>query len=165
MYEKSIELLNKAVADELSAVHQYMYFHFHLDDQGYDLLSSIFKRIAIQEMGHVEVLAERILFLKGEVKMVVGQAVEPILDVAKILEKARMMEEESAHAYNLWANECAANADSASKKIFEDLVAQEEGHFDIFDNEVDKVKAFGERYLALQSIERSQRLAAGQSAE
>jgi bacterioferritin len=28
MYEKSIELLNKAVADEMSAVHQYMYFHF-----------------------------------------------------------------------------------------------------------------------------------------
>ena len=34
MYEKSIELLNRAVADELSAVHQYMYFHFHCDDQG-----------------------------------------------------------------------------------------------------------------------------------
>ena len=29
MYEKNIELLNKAVADELSAVHQYLYFHFH----------------------------------------------------------------------------------------------------------------------------------------
>ena len=69
MHEKSIVLLNKAVADELSAVHQYMYFHFHLDDQGYDLLSSMFKRIAIQEMGHVEVLAERILFLKGEVEI------------------------------------------------------------------------------------------------
>ena len=34
MYEKSIELLNKAVADELHAVHQYMYFHFHCDDHG-----------------------------------------------------------------------------------------------------------------------------------
>ena len=40
MREKSIELLNKAIADELSAVHQYMYFHFHCDDQGYDLLSN-----------------------------------------------------------------------------------------------------------------------------
>ena len=34
--EKSIELLNAAVGDELAAVHQYLYFHFHLDDQGYD---------------------------------------------------------------------------------------------------------------------------------
>ena len=33
-YAKSIELLNKAVADEMFAVNQYMYFHFHLDDMG-----------------------------------------------------------------------------------------------------------------------------------
>jgi bacterioferritin len=42
MYEKSIALLNCAVASELSAVHQYMYFHFHCDDQGIELLSSLF---------------------------------------------------------------------------------------------------------------------------
>ena len=42
MYEKSIELLNKAVADELAAVHQYMYFHFHCEDQGFELLSAPF---------------------------------------------------------------------------------------------------------------------------
>ena len=53
MHEKSIELLNKAIADELSAVHQYMYFHFHCDDQGYDLLAGLFRRTAIEEMGHV----------------------------------------------------------------------------------------------------------------
>ena len=50
MHEKSIELLNKAVADEISAVHQYMYFHFHCDDQGYDLLAGLFKKTAIEEM-------------------------------------------------------------------------------------------------------------------
>lgn len=33
MTAKSIELLNKAVADEISAVHQYLFFHFHCDDQ------------------------------------------------------------------------------------------------------------------------------------
>ena len=62
MHEKSIELLNRAVADELLAVHQYMYFHFHCDDQGYELLSALFRRTAIEEMMHVETLAERILF-------------------------------------------------------------------------------------------------------
>ena len=55
---RSIELLNIALADELQAVHQYMYFHFHLDDQGLGPLSTMFKRIAIEEMGHVEKLAE-----------------------------------------------------------------------------------------------------------
>ena len=67
---KSIKLLNKAVADELQAVHQYMYFHFHLADQGFGPLSMLFRRIAIMEMGHVELLAERVLFLKGDVEMV-----------------------------------------------------------------------------------------------
>jgi bacterioferritin len=68
---------------------------------------------------------------------------------------AAKMENESAREYNLWANECAANADSASKKIFEDLVADEERHFDQFDVEMENMKKFGENYLALQSIERS----------
>jgi Mn-containing catalase len=75
MYEKSIELLNKAVGDEMSAVHQYMYFHFHCDDQGYDPLSNLFRQTAIEEMMHVEHLAERILFLKGEVQMAATEEV------------------------------------------------------------------------------------------
>ncbi len=54
MKEKSIELLNAAVADELLAVHQYMYFHFHCDDQGYNLLANLFRRTSIEEMVHVE---------------------------------------------------------------------------------------------------------------
>ncbi len=155
MHEKSIELLNKAIADELSAVHQYMYFHFHCDDQGYDLLAQLFKRTAIEEMLHVERLAERILFLKGEVEMVVGHEVEKITDVAAMLEKASQMEQESAKMYNLWANECGQNADAVSKQLFESLVMDEERHWDQYETELDNLKKFGDRYLVLQSIERS----------
>jgi bacterioferritin len=161
MYEKSIELLNKGVADELYAVHQYMYFHFHCDDQGYDLLASLFKKTAIEEMGHVERFAERILFLKGEVEMMAAMEVQKIHEVREMLALARKMEEESAHDYNLWANECAANADSASKKVFEGLVEDEERHFDQYETEMENIDKFGERYLALQSIERSRSLAGG----
>ena len=89
MHEKSIELLNRAVADELAAVHQYMYFHFHLDDQGFGPLAMLFKQTAIEEMRHVEVLAERILFLKGDVEMVPAGPVEQITDPQKMLLKAR----------------------------------------------------------------------------
>lgn len=160
MYEKSIELLNKAIADELLAVHQYMYFHFICDDQGYDLLAGLFKRTAIDEMMHVEKLAERILFLKSDVEMKVGGNVQQIKDVAKMLEVASNMEQESARDYNLWANESSANADSATKQIFEGLVADEERHYDQYDTELDNLKKFGDRYLALQSIERSKNLSA-----
>jgi bacterioferritin len=165
MKTKSIELLNKAVADELSAVHQYMYFHFHCDDLGYDLLANLFKRTAIEEMGHIELLAERILFLKGEVEMKVSQNVSKIHDVKKMLELAADMETKSADDYNHWANECAQNADSVSKKLFEQLVGDEERHFDQYDVEMENLKKFGDSYLALQSIERSKNIASGQTTE
>ena len=161
MHEKSIELLNRAVADELTAVHQYMYFHFHCDDQGYDLLAGLFKRTAIEEMLHIERLAERILFLKSDVVMVASAEVQEIKDVRGMLEMGRKLEEASIRDYNKWANECSANADSVSKKIFEDLVADEERHYDQYDIEMENVDKFGDRYLALQSIERSKSLSAG----
>lgn len=165
MKEKSIELLNNAVADELAAVHQYMYFHFHCDDQGYDLMANLFKRAAIAEMLHIEVLAERILFLKGEVEMVASVPVKKIHDVKQMLKLATEMETSSVQDYNKWANECAQNADSVSKKIFEQLVEDEEGHLDQFDTEMENLEKFGDNYLALQSIERSKNIAAGKSTE
>ena len=140
MHEKSIELLNKAVADELSAIHQYMYFHFHCDDKGYDLLAGLFKKTAIQEMVHIEKLSERILFLKGDVEMKPAESVEKIHNVKKMLEKARKMEEDSAQEYNVWANECSRNNDAISKQLFESLVGEEEVHFDQFDVEVENME-------------------------
>lgn len=160
MKEKSIELLNRAIADELSAVHQYMYFHFRCDDMGYDLLSNLFRRTAIEEMMHIELLAERALFLKGEVEMKASHSVEKITDVKKMLAKGTEMETGSVRDYNNWANECSANADSISKKLFEQLVGDEERHFDQYDKEMDNLAKFGDNYLALQSIERSKALGA-----
>ena len=153
MHEKSIELLNKAMADELAAIHQYMYFHFRLDDLGYAPLAAQLKRTAIDEMMHAETIAERILFLGGEVEMVVADPTEKIHEAKAMLEKAKAMEESSARFYNQAALECAQNADSASRKIFEELVAAEEGHWDEFDRQADFIERFGERYLALQSFQ------------
>jgi bacterioferritin len=165
MKEKSVELLNKAVADELSAVHQYMYFHFHCDDQGYDLLAGLFKRTAIEEMLHIEKLAERIIFLKGDVEIKASTEVEKIHEITAMLEMATKMESSSADDYNKWAIECSNNADSVSKSLFESLVVDEERHFDQYDVEIDNLKKFGDNYLALQSIERSKNIAAGRPAD
>ncbi len=151
--DDSIRLLNQAVADELHAVHQYMYFHFHLDDQGFGPLSQLFRRVAIEEMGHVELLAERILFLKGDVNMVPAGSVERITEPKAILACARSMEEQSGFDYNQAALECARNADSATKQIFERLVTDEERHYDLFDKQADNVDRFGVSYLALQSFQ------------
>ena len=57
--------------------------------------------------------------------------------------------------YNDFANQSARNLDSVTKRLFEDIVIDEERHFDQFDTEIDNLERFGEQYLALQSIERS----------
>jgi len=142
MYEKSIEPLNKAVAEELSGVNQYMYFHFHCSDRGYDLLANLFRKTAIEEMIHVERLAERILFLKGDVETRPSTKTEKIRDIADMLKHGMAME-------------CASNSDSASRKLLEELVMDEERHFRVFETELSNLNKFGEQYLALQSIERS----------
>ena len=153
--QTSIQLLNQGVADELQAVHQYMYWHFHLDDQGFGPLSLLLKRIAIEEMGHVERLAERILFLKGDVAMVPAGPVEKITDAQQILAKAAEMEQAGVTSYNQAAIQCAQNADAVSKQVFESLVGDEERHFDLFDKQLDNIKRFGPNYLALQSFDKA----------
>lgn len=150
---KSIELLNRAIADELSAVHQYMYFHFRLEDLAYGPMAGLMKRIAIEEMGHIEELAERILFLGGEVEMEVAEETQKIHEAKEMLVRAREMEQKSADDYNKWARDCFENSDSESRKIFEQLVSAEERHFDLFDQQIDNIDRFGDQYLALQSMQ------------
>jgi bacterioferritin len=159
--ESSIHLLNRALADELQAIHQYLYFHFHLDDQGLRPLAKIFRQFAVQEMGHVEKLADRILFLKGEVEMTSAGPVEKITDPTAMLERAAQMEEQSATDYNRAVLECAANADAASKQIFESLVRDEESHFNTFEQQRENIQRFGPSYLALQSFESLEEKAEG----
>jgi bacterioferritin len=153
--EASINLLNKAVADELQTVHQYLYFHFHLEDQGFGPLAVLFKKAAIDEMNHIAKLAERILFLKGDVTLQAAGPVERIVEPLKILEKAKQMEEASIADYNKFALEMAKAADAGTKHVFESLVTDEEGHLDGWEKQIDNIKRFGESYLALQSFDRS----------
>jgi bacterioferritin len=161
--DESIRLLNQAVSEEMAACNQYMYFHFQCDDQGYDLLAGIFKRYAICEMIHVEKFAERILFLKGDVDMIPSHNVQKIHDLKEMLETARKMEETTIEHYNEWAKICGQNNDAISKTLFEDILAEEEGHFDDYDTELEHIKTYGEKYLALQTLERTKNIAHGKS--
>lgn len=61
----SIGLLNDAVGKEIASSLQYIYFHVHFEDARYRFLSELMHRVAIAEMRHIELFAERILFLGG----------------------------------------------------------------------------------------------------
>ena len=158
MKTRIIELLNQAIQDELTAIHQYLYFHFHCDDQGQELFANLFKRTAIEEMQHVEKLADRILFLKGDVEMQATQKVEKIKYAKDMMMLASKMELQSVREYNTWAKECSALSDAVSRQLFELLAADDERHYDQYQREVENIQNFGDHYLALQSIERSKLL-------
>ena len=133
-------------------------FRFMFPDVSQGDMNTII-RTAIEEMKHIELLAERIIFLGGDVELTASTEVKKIQDVGEMLAMGIKMEQGSVRDYNIWANECSANADSGSKKVFEGLVDDEERHYDQYDNEKNNLERFGDRYLALQSIEMSKRAA------
>ena len=152
--KKSIEVLNRAVSEELTAVMQYMYFHFHLENMGYKPLADLFHKIAIDEMRHAEDFAERILYLNGDVTMSLAKPVEYIHDdVAKILAYADVLEKTTVEHYNEYITVCEAEKDSGSKSLFEEILRREEEHEDIFGTEGDNLEKLGDTLLALNAIE------------
>lgn len=161
---KSIELLNKGVAKEIETVLQYLYFQFHFEDKGYTHLSKLFKNIAIKEMTHIDMLSDRILFLKGDVIMKPMSEIIYLdkkdgkvdLDIKKVLKISAEMESKTVDLYNDFAKQCAEEGDATSKRLFEQLIEVEEEHEDVFDIEGDNFEKFGDTYLALQTIQRVQ---------
>ena len=146
--EKVIEVLNKARAMELQAIHQYMNQHYNLDDMDYGELAGKIKLIAIDEMRHAEMFAERVKELGGEPvtghegKIVKGQAVEKIFSFDSVLE------DDTIDVYNQFALVCRENGDSISVKIFEDIIDEEQVHFNYFDNVDGHIEKLGDTYLA-----------------
>lgn len=151
-YQVSIDLLNKSLAEENTAALQYMFFHFICEDQGYRPLAMFFKKTAIEEMRHAEQLAERILFLEGDIKMVLAKPVKHITDVTEMLDYARGLEKATIEDYNNRSKEVSDDGDGGTRKLFQDLINVEEEHMDQYRLEMENVKKFGKEYLALQVV-------------
>lgn len=146
--EKVIEVLNEARAMELQAISQYMNQHYGLDDMDYGELAGKMKLIAIDEMRHAEMFAERIKELGGEPvttypgKVTKGQTVE------KIFPFDAGLEDDTIDVYNQYLLTCRENGDSVSMKLFEAIIDEEQIHFNYFDNIADHIKKLGDVYLA-----------------
>jgi len=152
-YVRSIELLNKALAEENTASLQYMFFHFICEDKGYRPLAKYFKKAGIDEMRHSEMLAERILFLEGDIKMSLAKPVNHVTDVKGMLDYARQLEKDTIADYSAWSKETGDLGDAVTHKMFQNLVEQEEGHMDQFRLEMENMEQFGDEYLALQVVD------------
>lgn len=154
-YRQSIELMNRAVGLEIATSMQYMYFHVHCEDAGYRYLARMFRNISITEMRHIELFADRILFLKGDVDMNPAFRTKQITDVKEMLRMAFQLERSTIDNYNAWAKACSDGYDAATQTLFRTVLQEEEDHSDTFDTEHQNLEDYGKEYLALQSIARS----------
>ena len=148
MSQKVIDLLNEARSRELTAISQYMVQHYELEDSDYGKLASKFKEIAITEMKHAEKLADRILFLRGEPTSKPDASSKKGQQITEMLSTNIGLEAQAVKLYNEAAMICAGEKDQISKELFEELLGDEEGHLDYFENVKDHVDKLGASYLA-----------------
>ena len=165
-YQKSIDLLNDALGKEIATSLQYMYFHVHFEDAGYEYLSKKMRMISIAEMRHSEELSDRILFLQGDVNMNPSFTTRQISDPKEMFRFAIQLEQSTIDSYNDAARIAAEADDSVTHKMFQDLAVEEEEHLDYFRNELQNLLDYGDKeYLALQSFARSKAEAEGKVSE
>ena len=146
--KKVLEVLNKARSMELQAIHQYMNQHYNLADMDYGDLAAKVKLIAIDEMRHAEMFAERIKELGGEPTADLAAKVEKGQKIEAIFPFDAGLEDDTMDVYNQFLLVCRENGDSTSIKLFETIVGEEQIHYNYFDNVSDHIKRLGPSYLA-----------------
>lgn len=143
-----IAALNKARSMELYSVHQYMNHHYNLDDKDYGELAMNMKLIAIDEMRHCEMFAERIKELDGEPTSEMDGKVAKGQGVEDVFVSDAVAEDETIYAYNLLRKECADNGDIISAKLFDAVIEEEQAHKTYFENVRDHIELLGDTYLS-----------------
>ena len=145
---KVIEVLNKARAMELFAIHQYMNQHYNLDDMDYGELAANMKLIAIDEMRHAENFAERIKELGGEPTTQKEGKIVTRQEVTVIYEADANQEEATIEAYSGFLAICKDAGDIVSARLFERIIDEEQAHLTYYDNIDGHIKKLGDTYLA-----------------
>ena len=112
--QKVIEVLNKARAMELQAIYQYMNQHYNLDDMDYGELAAKMKLIAIDEMRHAEIFAERVKELGGEPVSEPKDKIEKGQSVDLIFPFDALLEDVAIDVYNQYLLTCRDKGDSIS---------------------------------------------------
>jgi bacterioferritin len=149
--KKVIAALNDLLADELTAINQYVVNSEMCHNWGYERLHKLVEKRAIDEMKHAERLIGRILFLEGlpvvtKLKqMHIGETVEAQLKNDSISEV------EAIKAYNDRIKLCVEVGDNGSRELLESILKDEENHVDWLEAQVDQIKQMGiENYLVEQ---------------
>jgi bacterioferritin len=142
--KKIIKRLNEALFMELGAVNQYWLHYRLLEDWGYALLAKKEREESIEEMWHADKLVARIIFLEGHPNM---QTLAPLRigqNVKEVLESDLAGEYDARTAYKESRAICQEAGDYVSMQLFEELLADEEGHIDFLETQLELLNKIGE---------------------
>ena len=145
---KVIDVLNKARAMELQAIYQYMNQHYGLDDSDFGELAGQVKLIAIDEMRHAEMFAERIKELGGEPTAEPSGPVTREQGVEVIFGFDTQLEDDTVDAYNQFLLVCRENGDATSVQLFQAIIDEEQAHYNYFSNVDEHIEKLDGAYLA-----------------
>jgi bacterioferritin len=149
--ETIIERLNVLLADELTAINQYIVHSEMCDNWGYQKLHGTIEKRAIDEMGHAEKLIARILFLEG-IPVVTG--LNPIhigKDVLTQLQNDANAEYGASKMYNDSIQMAFNLKDNVTKELLESNLKDEEVHIDWIEAQMDQIAQMGiQNYLVEQ---------------
>jgi bacterioferritin len=148
---KVIEKLNFLLADELTAISQYMVQAEMCANWGYKHLAEIIEKRAVDEMKHAEKHIERIIFL--EEKPIVSELNKiHIGDTVEAFHKNDWDAENGAiQAYNDGIRLATEMSDNGTREMLESILKDEEDHIDWIEAQFDQVKQMGlQVYLSEQ---------------
>jgi len=140
---KIIETLNALLADELTAINQYMVHSEMCDNWGYGELHEAIEKRAIEEMRHAETLIARLLFLDGKPTV---SDLNPIHIGAMVdaqLKNDLAAEIGAVAAYNEGIRLAVEVGDNGTRDLLEEILEQEEDHVDWLEAQLDQIQHMG----------------------
>ena len=149
--EGVLDILNKVLVSELTAVHQYLLHAALCKHWGYNRLHEHFSHLAQEEVSHSSGLVDHILYLGGTPDMDHLDAVAAGKKVPELLEADLSFEREDADALREGIAHCAKVGDFTTRHRLEEMIVDTEEHIDWFETQLRTIKQVGlERYLAEQ---------------
>ena len=149
--DRIIERLNALLADELTAINQYMVQSEMCSNWGYERLHKAIEKRAIQEMKHAEKLIGRIIFLEGSPTVSKLNKVEIGADVEAQHKNDWKAEDGAVRAYNEGIRLAVEVGDNGTRELLESILKDEEEHIDWIEAQLDQIKHMGiQNYLVEQ---------------
>ena len=147
-----IEYLNRGLRSELTAINQYWLHYRILEDWGYRELAKTWRKESIEEMHHADRFVERILFLDGFPNLQVLDPLRIGQNVQEVIECDLAAEHDARNLYQEAAIYCDSVGDKVSKNLFEALMADEEGHIDFLETQLELIRQVGLQLYAQKHI-------------